>query len=75
MKVEAYKQKLDGEIKSAKRVEELQQRTAEYEKQKVHSIFFYYSNFLSKISLNACLSWKIVLENVSNILGAGTGSI
>ena len=39
LKVELYKQKLDGEISSTKRIEELEQKTAEYEKQKVISMY------------------------------------
>ena len=41
-KVETYKNKLDSEVSSAKRIEELEQQTAEYEKQKVNS--FYINN-------------------------------
>ena len=39
LKVELYKQKLDGEISSTKRIEELEEKTAEYEKQKVISMY------------------------------------
>ena len=60
LKVELYKQKLDGEISSTKRIEKLEQKTAEYEKQKVISMYDIVRPCLNVTFFSPLLFWRCV---------------